>query len=88
MLKKFVSSALLFLVLAQGAVAIPGPGPVTFPCGRVSLLWLRGRQRQLVSLSDVNKSMKLTVTEAASPQIRTLRVSHLYDRSAAGVIGG
>jgi hypothetical protein len=41
MLKKFVSSALLFLVLAQGAVAIPGPGPVTFPCGCLGSVELR-----------------------------------------------
>ncbi|KAJ7237119.1 hypothetical protein C8J57DRAFT_1728080 [Mycena rebaudengoi] len=33
MLHKFVSSALLLLVLSKGAIAIPGPGPVTFPCG-------------------------------------------------------
>ncbi|KAJ7486779.1 hypothetical protein FB451DRAFT_1553993 [Mycena latifolia] len=33
MLSKVISSALLFLILAQGAVAIPGPGPVVLPCG-------------------------------------------------------
>ncbi|KAJ7486750.1 hypothetical protein FB451DRAFT_1553973 [Mycena latifolia] len=33
MLNKVISSALLFLVLAQGAVAIPGPGPAVVPCG-------------------------------------------------------
>ncbi|KAJ7480952.1 hypothetical protein FB451DRAFT_1238837, partial [Mycena latifolia] len=33
MLNKFISSALLFLILAQGAVAIPGPGPAVVPCG-------------------------------------------------------
>ncbi|KAJ7486738.1 hypothetical protein FB451DRAFT_1391628 [Mycena latifolia] len=35
MFSKFalISSAALFLVLAQGAIAVPGHGPVVFPCG-------------------------------------------------------